>query len=363
MGLVVVPDLHFTSDAELSIRRRRHGPHFRYVDGGGRPVREVATLDRIRALAIPPAWDDVWICSSPTGHLQATGRDAKGRKQYRYHAEWRRFRDRAKFEQLGAFGMALPRIRRAVDAGLREPGLSRAKVLATVVRLLDTTLVRVGNEEYVQENGSYGLTTLRNRHVRGSASDLRLVFDGKSGRPHGVPVEERRVARVLRQCQELPGQLLFEYRDGDGACHPIRSDDVNELLRRVAQIDVTAKDFRTWHATRLAASILAASPPPHDPAEARHGLVAMAEEVSEQLRNTPAVCRTSYVHPLVMADYEAGTLPTRWGATAPARPRGLDADERRLLALLTARRRQAPDSASALSRMSSSKSARYAMTA
>ncbi len=363
MGLLVVPDLHFTGDLELSIQRRRHGTHFRYVDGNGRPVRDADTLARIRSLAIPPAWDDVWISASPSGHLQATGRDAKGRKQHRYHPEWRAFRDRAKFEELATFGVALPRIRRAVETGLRDHGLTREKVLATVVRLLDTTLVRVGNEEYAQENDSYGLTTLRNRHVKGSAAAVRLVFRGKSGRVHEVAVEERRVARVLRQCQELPGQLLFEYRGDDGACHPVRSDDVNTMLREVSGIDVTAKDFRTWHATRLAASILASEPPPADATEARHTVVAMAEAVSDQLRNTPAVCRASYVHPLVVAEYEAGTLPGRWGAHAPTAPRGLTADERRLLALLRTRRRQAPRSASALSRMSSSKSARYAMTA
>jgi DNA topoisomerase-1 len=340
MSVVAVPDLAYVSDAEPGLGRKRAGRHFRYVRPDGTPVRDRAAIERIRALAIPPAWTDVWICPSPSGHLQATGRDARGRKQYRYHADWSEFRDRVKFERLGDFGVALPRIRRTVAADLKRPALDCEKVLATVVRLLETTLVRVGNEEYARSNESYGLTTLRNGHVRQSAAGMRLVFKGKSGTRHEVKVEDRRVARILRRCQELPGQNLFEYQGDDGELHVVQSGDVNDYLRAAAGIDVTAKDFRTWTGTVLAASFLAALPPPESEREARHEVAEMARVVSDELRNTPAVCRKSYVHPLVVDEYEQGTLPERWDAASSTSPRGLDANERRLLGLLKKRGRR-----------------------
>jgi DNA topoisomerase-1 len=339
---VGVPRLRYVTDTEPGFERRRAGRHFRYVDHQGASVADPATLERIRAIVVPPAWTDVWICRSADGHLQATGRDAKGRKQYRYHAEWRAFRDRVKFERLHEFGVALPRVRQAVALDLALPTLCREKVLATVVWLLEATLVRVGNEEYARANASYGLTTLRNGHVKRSASEIRLIFRGKSGQPHRVTVDDRRIVRVLRQCQELPGQFLFEYCEDDGSQRAVHSEDVNDYLRTVAGIDVTAKDFRTWAATRLAASILASLPVPEDEREARLGVTEMSKVVSETLRNTPAVCRASYVHPRIIDDYERGTLPERWLGPAPRNPRRLDADERRLLALLGSTARRAP---------------------
>jgi DNA topoisomerase IB len=281
----------------------------------------------------------VWICASPNGYLQATGRDARGRKQYRYHADWRAFRDQVKFDRLGAFGLALPDVRRTVATDLTPRKLTREQVLATVVRLLETTLVRVGNEEYARANDSYGLTTLRNVHVKGSASRLRLVFKGKSGKAHEVGIDDPRVARVVRACKDLPGQHLFEYRDDDDVLQVVQSNDVNDYLRDATGIDVTAKDFRTWAGTTMAAAMLADLPVPETDREAAHGLAEMAREVSGVLRNTPAVCRASYVHPRVIGLYEDGTLPRRWARASARGPRGLVADERRLLALLGGRRR------------------------
>lgn len=341
MPVVPVPDLRYLTDAEPGIIRRRAGRSFRYVDHSGRTVRDEETLARIRALAIPPAWTEVWICAAADGHLQATGRDARGRKQYRYHADWRGFRDRVKFAHLAEFGIALPRVRRAVTHDLEQRGLGRDKVLATITRLLETTLVRVGNEEYARANDSYGLTTLRNGHVRGSEATMRLVFKGKAGTVHEVGVDDRRVARVVRQCQELPGQHLFEYFDDGGELRSVQSGDVNSYLRIVSGMDITAKDFRTWEATRLAAEILAELPPPETVRESQHAVAEMAKVVSESLRNTPAVCRRSYVHPKIIGEFERGALPMLWGRPAPRGPRGLDVSERRLLALLRTPRRQA----------------------
>jgi DNA topoisomerase-1 len=333
-------NLRYVEDAEPGLRRRRAGRSFRYLDRDGRAVRDPATIDRIRRLAIPPAWTDVWICAEHDGHLQATGRDGKGRKQYRYHPEWHAFRDQVKFERLAEFGSALPMIRRAVRADLAAPALCRETVLAAVVWLLEKTLVRVGNEEYVRANKSYGLTTLRNGHAKCSASGLRLIFRGKAGTAHDVSVDDRRIVRVVRQCQELPGQFLFEFRDDDGTCHAVQSGDVNDYLRRVAGIDVTAKDFRTWVATRLAASFLSSLPAPGDEHDAGLAVAEMAKSVSKVLHNTPAVCRASYVHPLIVDEYRCGALPTRWAAASIRGPRELTADERRLLAVLRARRRR-----------------------
>jgi DNA topoisomerase-1 len=341
MSLVPVPDLRYVTDEEPGLRRRRAGRSFRYFAADSSPVRDADVLDRIRALAIPPAWTDVWICASADGHLQATGRDARGRKQYRYHARWRAFRDRVKFSKLPQFGGALPAVRRRVEQDLGDSDLSREKVLATVVWLLERTLIRVGNEEYAQANNSYGLTTLRNRHAKDSSSGVRLVFRGKSGKAHDVDLDDRRIVRVVRECHELPGALLFEYVDAEGGCHPVQSNDVNDYLRDASGMDATAKDFRTWRATCLAASLLADMPSPTSERAARAGVHDAAVAVSETLRNTPAVSRASYMHPLVIDRFVDGTLPDLWPSAAPRGPRGLDADERRLLALLRSRRRAA----------------------
>jgi len=301
--------LHVSDDAP-GIRRLRCGRGFRYLDQDGQAVRNAAILARIRALAIPPAWRDVWICASPRGHLQATGRDARGRKQYRYHARWRSCRDTGKFERLPAFAEALPRLRRKLRADLALPGFPREKVLALVVATLARTLVRVGNDAYARENRSYGLTTLRSRHARFPRGILRLQFTGKGGKQHEVEVDDRRLARMLRAMHQLPGQRLFQYTGDDGAPHPVDSSMVNDYLRERMGGDFTAKDFRTWGATCAAIRLLAAAPPPVEGGE--RALAAIQQqvlgEVSALLGNTIAVCRTSYVDPCVFEGWQDGTL-------------------------------------------------------
>jgi DNA topoisomerase-1 len=325
--------LEYVTDEEPGIRRRRAGRGFAYSYPDGRPVRRDAELARIRALAIPPAWNDVWIARQPNAHLQATGRDARGRKQYRYHSEWRTQRDAAKFERLLDFADALPKIRRRVRRDLREREVSREFVIAVVVRLLETSLVRVGNEEYARDNGSFGLTTLRDRHVRSNGHHLDLVFAGKSGRVHAVAVHDPRLVRAVRKCRDVPGQVLFQYVDEAGR-HPIRSNDVNAYLRETADADVSAKDYRTWVATLLAAAALAALPPPRSERRAASDVNDVLCVVSAELGNTPTVCRTSYVHPLVMDEFRRGTLAERWSPPPRATPRELIAEERRLARLL-----------------------------
>jgi DNA topoisomerase I len=340
MTLVAVPNLQYVSDEEPGIRRRRAGRGFMYLDRGGHPIRDDAVRQRIRALAIPPAWTDVWIAPDPDGHIQATGRDARGRKQYRYHNDWREFRDRLKFEHLLEFGAVLPAIRRRVDRDMARPDVSRDRVVATVVRLLELSLIRVGNEEYARDNDSYGLTTLRNRHARVNGTRLEFAFRGKSGKEHRTEVADRRVARAVKRLQELPGQHLFQCVGEDGALCPVGSSDVNEYLREVSGADVTAKEYRTWMGSVLAAGGLAALPPPQTQTEARQGLKDVIGAVSIELGNTPAVCRASYVHPTVIEEYEAGTLQDRWSMVPARSSRYLVVDERRLLALLRPRRRR-----------------------
>ncbi|TME07625.1 MAG: DNA topoisomerase IB, partial [Chloroflexi bacterium] len=275
---------------------------------GGELLKERAALDRIRSLAIPPAWTDVWISSSPRGHMQATGRDAKGRKQFRYHPRWTALRDADKYSRLIGFSQALPRIRRRVARDFRRPQLSQEKVIATVVKLLEATMVRVGNEEYARQNGSYGLTTLRDRHARVRGSTVRLIFKGKTGKEVEAEVTDRRVARVVRQCQELPGQELFAYVDGDGARHTVSSHDVNDYLRETTGEDFTAKDFRTWAGTVLAATALRELKGFESEAEAKRNVVAAIDRVAKRLGNTRAVCRRAYVHPAVVDSYLDGSL-------------------------------------------------------
>src|SRR3982075_4152182 len=289
--------LVYASDFEPGIRRVRKGKGFAYRDPQGKPVTDPATLDRIRNLAIPPAWEDVWICERPRGHLQATGRDARGRKQNRYHARWHKVRDANKFARLVGFARALPRIRGRVNRGLKQNGLPREKVVATIVRLLEMTFARIGNEEYVRQNGSFGLTTLRDRHVKIKGSTVRFVFKGKSGREVEVGVTNRRVASVVKRCEELPGQMLFQYIDADGERRTVTSDDVNEYLREVSGEDYTAKDFRTWAATVLALKALREVSHFESETEAKRNVVAAIDSVAQRLGHSPTVSRRSYIPP------------------------------------------------------------------
>ncbi|GAB2844253.1 DNA topoisomerase IB [Pseudoduganella ginsengisoli] len=323
--------LRHVHDDRPGLRRIPTKGGFRYTGADGKPVRDAATLARIRALAIPPAWRDVWICPTPNGHLQATGRDARGRKQYRYHTQWRSVRDGVKYERMLAFGQALPAIRRHVDAALALPGLPREKVLATVVHLLQATMMRIGNEEYARNNHSFGLTTLRNRHVRIDGSKVRFRFRGKSGVQHDVTVSDRRVARNIRRLRELPGQELFQYADDDGTLHSIGSGDVNDYLRAISGDDYTAKDFRTWHGSVLAAQALLEYGPAASAAEAKKNIVRAIEAVARKLGNTPAVCRKCYVHPVVIDAYLSGATLALPPATAPD---ALAPEEHALLTLL-----------------------------
>ena len=300
--------LRYVTNAAPGIRRQRAGKAFRYVAPDGKTVHAAETLSRIRALAIPPAWSDVWICPLEDGHLQAIGRDARGRKQYRYHARWREVRDEAKYGRLAAFGRALPRIRRRVARDLAKPGLPRDKVLATVVRLLECTFIRIGNAEYARENESFGLTTLRERQVRVAGSRMRFKFRGKSGVPHEVALADARLARIVRHMQELPGEELFHYVDEQGDPRPIESADVNAYLRSIAGDDFTSKDFRTWAGTLLCARALSALPAPRSTTAGRRDIRRAVEAASQMLRNTPAVCRKCYIHPHVFETYLGGRL-------------------------------------------------------
>ena len=305
--------LRWVCDDAPGLRRVRAGKGFRYVGADGKTVRDERTLARIKALVIPPAWRDVWICASPNGHIQATGRDARGRKQYRYHARWREKRDETKYDKMILFGLALPRIRERVDEDLSKPKLPREKVLATVVRLLETTLIRVGNEEYARSNKSYGLTTLRNHHVDVDGSELRFEFRGKSGVKHRVAIQDRRLARIIRRCQDLPGHELFQYLDDDGELHSVSSQDVNDYLREITHQEITAKDFRTWNGTVLAAAALREVCGKGPRGRSKRVVASCIERVAERLGNTKSVCRKCYVHPAVIAAYMDGTLATALG--------------------------------------------------
>ena len=322
-------------DDQPGIERRRRGDSFVYVGVDGKNIRNAAVRDRIRALAVPPAWTNVWICPDPRGHIQATGRDAKGRKQYRYHAAWRAHRDETKFDRLQAFADVLPQIRRRTNADLEQTGLPRNKVLATIVQLLEKSLIRVGNEEYARHNQSFGLTTLRSRHVRVNGGTLRFQFRGKSGVRHSVSVNDRRLARVVKQCRDLPGQELFQYLDETGDAQVVDSGDINGYLKEITGQDFTAKDFRTWSGTVLAATALREVPPPGTKRETDCNVNVAIEAVAGLLGNTPTVCRKSYVHPGVVDAYRDGTMAAVSSRKkAPARIAGLRADEIALLALL-----------------------------
>jgi DNA topoisomerase-1 len=301
--------LRYVSDVAPGITRRRAGRGFSYRDASGRPVREATMLDRIRAIAVPPAWEEVWICAIDNGHIQATGRDARGRKQYRYHEEWQRVRSEHKFDRLVEFGLVLPQVRARVDADLSLPGAQRDKVLAAVIRLLDRSLVRVGNSEYARLNESFGLTTIRDDHVEVKGQTISLRFTGKSGKMHDIRVVDRRIARVVRRCQELPGQELFAYIDESGAVRDVGSSDVNEYLRESAGEGFSAKDFRTFGGSVLAAETLSVSEPPATATGSKSVVNHAIKVVASELGNTPAVARSSYIHPAIIEGYLQGTLP------------------------------------------------------
>jgi len=300
--------LRYTTDRTPGIRRRRRGKGFVYIGPDGRTVRDRETLRRIASLVIPPAWEDVWISPHPNGHLQATGRDTKRRKQYRYHPRWRAVRDETKYDRVMAFAAALPALRKRIEADLARQGLPREKVLAAVVRLLETTLIRVGNDEYARTNHSFGLTTMLDRHVAVGATSVRFRFLGKSGIKHTIDLRDPRIARLVKRCRDLPGQELFQYVDDDGQPRGVDSADVNEYLRQVAGDDFTAKDFRTWAGTVLAALALREFETFDSQTQAKKNVVRAIERVAERLGNTPTVCRKCYVHPEVINSYLDGSM-------------------------------------------------------
>lgn len=327
--------LRYVSDSGPGIRRKHAGKRFSYLDMDEQPIHDATILARIKALAIPPAWTDVWICPSPKGHIQATGRDGKGRKQYRYHPRWREVRDETKYGRLLAFGEVLPALRKRVDDDLSRPGLAREKVVATVVRLLELTLIRVGNDEYARTNESYGLTTLHDEHVDVHGSTIQFCFRGKSGKEHTIDLRDRRLAKIVKRCRDLPGHDLFQFVDGAGETHTIGSADVNAYLREATGQDFTAKDFRTWSGTLLAAQQLLKIGPVQSESDARHSIVVAVESVSAQLGNTPAICRRCYIHPVVIDAYQRGALFNISTTDASKRWPDLSDEERFILTLLS----------------------------
>jgi len=331
--------LQYVTDERPGYSRRPKGKHFEYFDIEEKPIHDEQRLLRIKRLAIPPAWTDVWICPSPNGHIQATGRDARGRKQYLYHERWREVRDENKFDRLAQFAKALPNIRRRVAQDLQLPGLPRRKVLATIVRLLERTFIRIGNEEYARENKSFGLTTLKNRHVNVKGAQMRFRFRGKSGRRHEVDVTDRRVAKVIARCQDLPGQDLFQYLDEDGEAQDVTSQDVNEYLRQIAGEDFTAKDFRTWGGTVLAAIALSQQEDFETKKQAKSNIKTAICAVAELLGNTPAICRKCYIHPVIVEAYLNHTrIAGLNGAGKELKQPDLRAAERSVLKFLHTRR-------------------------
>jgi DNA topoisomerase-1 len=298
----------YVDDSGPGIRRVKAAKGFKFLTPEGKTIRDRDVLARIKGLVIPPAWTNVWICPDPDGHIQATGRDVRGRKQYRYHWRFREVREETKYERMLQFADALPAIRAKVDEDLGQNGLTREKVLATVVRLLEITLIRVGNEEYARDNGSFGLTTMRTRHVDISGSTIKFHFRGKSGKDHAVKVQDRRLARVVQRCNDLPGEVLFQYVDDEGQRRSVESSDVNEYLRQISGSDFTAKDFRTWAGTVLAAQALKALAAFDTKAAAKKNIVEAVKSVASRLGNTPSVCRKCYVHPQIFDAYLDGHL-------------------------------------------------------
>lgn len=333
--------LRYVSDRQPGYRRVRENDQFSYLDWNGDPVTDEAVIKHLRSLAVPPAYEDVWFCRWPNGHLQAVGRDVRGRKQYRYHPRWREVRDENKYGKMLVFGAVLPRIRQQVDHDLALPGLPRQKILAALTRLLESTLVRVGNEEYARVNKSFGLTTMRNRHVKVEGSHLTFDFRGKHGVQHHIDLKDRRLANIVRKCRDLPGQDLFQYVDEDGQPHHVGSDDVNGYLHEIAGEEITAKDFRTWAATNLAALALNELATYDSHTMAKKNIVQAVEAVSKMLGNTPAICRKCYIHPAVFEGYLDGTLveglKARADAALAAHGNGLTAEEVAVTAFLSRR--------------------------
>ena len=327
--------LYYVADTMPGWKRVGKAARLRYLDESGRTIRRRDSLARIRALAIPPAWTDVWICARADGHLQATGRDARGRKQYRYHPRWREVRDDVKYGRLTAFGQSLPRIRERVEQDLCATGLTRERVLAAVVQLLERTLIRIGNDEYARQNGSIGLTTMKDGHARIEGATVRFAFKGKSGISHGIDLHDRRLARIVKACRDLPGYELFQYIDDQGQQRSIGSADVNDYLREISGQDFTAKDFRTWAGTVLAARALSTQCTFTSAAEAKRNVVKAIEAVAKRLGNTKAVCRKSYIHPAVLDGYLSGRTISPESAAASER-HALAPDERCVLELIQA---------------------------
>lgn len=320
---VLPPDLHYVDDTMPGITRKKLRGKFCYFDPQGQRITDPDEIKRINALAVPPAYTDVWICTDPRGHLQATGRDARGRKQYRYHPRWREVRDADKYSRLRDFGLALPKLRKQLEALLAAPGFSRDKVMATVITLLDATLIRVGNTQYARDNRSYGLTTLRSRHVEVNGSAILFQFRGKSGVEHQITVKDRRLAGIIKRCLEIPGQNLFQYLDENGERHTVSSSDVNAYLQTLTGADFTAKDYRTWAGSALALAVLRELQWEPESDAKRH-VVEMVKNVARQLGNTPAVCRKCYIHPAVLDGFLLGTLAE---LPRPRTRKGLRAEE------------------------------------
>ncbi|HEX6513305.1 MAG TPA: DNA topoisomerase IB [Chloroflexota bacterium] len=325
--------LRYVTDALPGIRRKKAGHRFVYLDPKGHEVTDPDERLRIKALAVPPAWTDVWISPDPRGHLQATGRDARGRKQYRYHTSWREVRDRAKYDHLVAFGASLPAIRRQVQADLRLSDLPRRKILAALVELLETTLIRVGNDEYARDNDSYGLTTLHDQHAHVNGSEVRFTFRGKSGKEHKISLKDARLARIVKRSRDIPGQRLFQYVNGDGQHHAVYSEDVNHYLHEIAGQEFTAKDFRTWNGTVLAAHALRDMPPFESQAQAKKNLLRAVDQVADRLGNTRAISRKCYIHPAIVQAYMEGALAEQLARAGRPRP-GLSQEEEAVLSLL-----------------------------
>jgi DNA topoisomerase I len=301
-------NLRYVTGEGPGILRKRNGKSFSYIGPESKPVRDKATLKRIESLVIPPAWESVWICPTENGHIQAVGRDARGRKQYRYHTRYREVRDEAKFGRMLAFGAALPKIREHANKDLSLPGLPQRKVVAAIVRLLDETCIRIGNEEYAKTNKSFGLTTLRDRHADISGQSVRLHFRGKSNQEHDITLRDRRLAKIVKRCQDLPGQELFQYQSETGETERVDSTDVNEYLREITQDDFTAKDFRTWHGTGHMAQQLAALGPADSETETKRNIIEAVKETAKHLGNRPAACRKYYIHPVVFESYMEQTI-------------------------------------------------------
>jgi DNA topoisomerase-1 len=320
---VLPSDLHYVDDTQPGITRKKLRGKFCYYDPAGQCITDQDEIKRINALAVPPAYTDVWICADPCGHLQATGRDARGRKQYRYHPRWREVRDADKYSRLRDFGLALPKLRQQLETLLAAPGFSRDKVMATVITLLDATLIRVGNSQYARDNRSYGLTTLRNRHVEVNGTAIQFQFRGKSGVEHQITVKDRRLARIIKRCLEIPGQNLFQYLDENGERHTVSSSDVNAYLQTLTGADFTAKDYRTWAGSALALAVLRELQWESESDAKRH-VVEMVKNVAKQLGNTPAVCRKCYIHPAVLDGFLLGTLAE---LPKPRARKGLRAEE------------------------------------